>query len=137
MGGYLSCEEFIHAVIRKESYCRASEAKRLFHAAVDKGEGNITWKNFGISLEDWRLYLHQKEMQAQQTYASRQMQIKGLRGQQALKTHDQRMKVPGKKPLEAFGVRLPKGWGFPPSMILPASSRWRIQRIAASATIFR
>lgn len=115
--GYLSRDEFMACVTRKERYCRASEALRLFDAAVAvmPDGSNITWFNFGITASEWRQYLRGKQMAKQAHFAERQMIFRGLRNKEAIKTHDNRMKNEGKKPLEAFNTRLQRGWGFPPS----------------------
>jgi len=114
--GYLSRQEFMNCVNRKERYCRASEAARLFDSAVsDKEMGVIKWADFGITADDMRYYLHSKQMQAQKTFCDRQVQIKSLRGEKAIGDHSLRLKRPGRKPLHAFWTELSKGWGLPPS----------------------
>eukprot|EP00927_Polykrikos_kofoidii_P068301 TRINITY_DN63663_c0_g1_i1.p1 TRINITY_DN63663_c0_g1~~TRINITY_DN63663_c0_g1_i1.p1 ORF type:complete len:662 (-),score=104.50 TRINITY_DN63663_c0_g1_i1:163-2148(-) len=113
--GYLSQNEFLNILTRKERYCRASEALRLFDVAVAKGgQGTLSWSNFGITVDEWRNYQFDKQLQGNQTLCERQMQLNGSRLHKARADHEKRMKEPGKKPNEAFSTPLERGWGFPP-----------------------
>jgi len=128
--GYLSKNEFMSIVTRKERYCRASEATRLFRVAVGQGPSkNITWSDFGVTEEEWRLHLHSNQMQQLQAAKAKHLQLNGLRGELALKKHDQRSKQPPKKPVEAFGKQLPLGWGFPQNMFEPLRSKGMVVKV--------
>mmetsp|Transcript_129311 Transcript_129311/g.241844 ORF Transcript_129311/g.241844 Transcript_129311/m.241844 type:complete len:457 (+) Transcript_129311:143-1513(+) len=118
----LTRHEFMNVVTRQLRYCRASEALRLFDSRVAEGD-KIKFNDLGISAHDWIEYVNAKRMK-QNAYNNERRALlpassggDGQRGTRALADHDRRMKVPGKKPLEAFWTTLPKGWGFPPGFV--------------------
>merc|ERR1719353_1451350 len=97
-------------VLPSGSVCRASDSKRLFMFAVGREGGAITWKEFGITPQEWIEHGHFKrrlQISRQATSADR--------GQKALADHTRRILNPLAKTELSFGLPLPKGWGFPPN----------------------
>lgn len=119
--GDLSRQEFMSAVTRRLRYCRASEALRLFDSRVS--EGHFQFGHLGVGRQEWIEHVNGKRLKQQAHVNERQAMLPGSQGgggqrsKRAEEVHDRRMKVPGKKPLEAFWTTLPKGWGFPPGFI--------------------
>jgi len=114
--GSLSMVEFqsvvgtLQYVLPSGSVCRASDSKRLFMFAVGREGGAITWKEFGITPQEWIEHGHFKrrlQISRQATSADR--------GQKALADHTRRILNPLAKTELSFGLPLPKGWGFPPN----------------------
>lgn len=90
------------------SFCRPSDSKRLFMSVVKDGR-SITWKEFGITPQEWIEHHHNK----------RRMDVlrrKGVdRKEHSLAKHIKRTRNPIAKTELSFGSPLPKGWGFPPN----------------------
>lgn len=112
--GSLSMVEFqsvvgtLRYILPSGQVCRASDAKRLFQTAVPDG-GSITWKDFGISPQEWIEHSHFKRrlaMMKKETSSERQ--------HMAHSSHMRRIRNPVPKTDVAFWHPLPKGWGFPP-----------------------
>jgi len=115
--GSLSLVEFqsivgtLQYVLPSGSVCRASDSKRLFIFAVGSAaNATMTWKEFGITPQEWIEHGHFKrrlQMAKQASSAER----KG----KALADHHRRIQDPLPKTELSFGLPLPKGWGFPPN----------------------
>lgn len=113
--GSLSLVEFMTMVgtlgyvLPSGQNCRASDSKRLFLTTVPDG-GSITWKEFGITSQEWIEHIHFKR----QMEKARRSNSKG-RSLQAEASHVGRTRNPTPKTLLSFGMPLPRGWGFPPN----------------------
>ena len=103
-----------------------------------KEGSQIQFTDFGIDEEQWRTYVHGKRMSEYAANRDRKMKHDGQRQSNALKAHDGRIKAEGSKPFEAFGERLPPGWGPPPSFdTMRPSSGFAVVRPQTSGTAFR
>lgn len=118
--GYLSLTEWQTAVSGVCQYCRVSDARRLFNRAVGRsGQTYLTWKDLGITQQQWVEYtLEKREMK--QRWASAQIAGKSAAGlasraRSAEQKHAKRISNPFPWIPLAFRKNLPKGWGFPPN----------------------
>lgn len=110
--GSLSLVEFQSVVCGVLQYCRASDAKRLFvYASPD--QPCITWKELGVSSQEWVEHLHNKR-QAAIKRMTEGPYGKSKRNEAAVLEHIRRAKSPDPTTPLAFQMPLPKGWGFPP-----------------------
>jgi Ca2+-binding EF-hand superfamily protein len=113
--GSLSLVEFqsmvgtLQYVLPTGQNCRASDSKRLFLTTVPDG-GSITWKEFGITPQEWIEHIHFKRQQEK----ARLSNSKG-RAETAAKNHVGRTRNPVPQRVLSFGMPLPRGWGFPPN----------------------
>jgi hypothetical protein len=128
--GSLSCVEFQSVVCGVLRYCRASDAKRLFYAVLDEesqggddnkrgvekkkgkdaGRGLITWKEFGISAQEWLHYCHEMRQQKQRRALRF---VEKSRHQKAVEKHIHCQEDKTSRTDLAFGMPLPKGWVLP------------------------
>lgn len=121
--GSLSCVEFQSVVCGVLRYCRASDAKRLFYAVLDKesqaesfqqkndeGRGLITWKEFGITPQEWLHYSHERRQQNERRALRF---VEKSRHQRAVEKHISYKKDKTPRTDLAFGMPLPKGWAVP------------------------
>lgn len=113
--GSLSLVEFqsvvgnLQYILPSGSVCRASDSKRLFLHVVSDG-GSITWKEFGITPQQWIEHGHFKRrlLMAKKATSSQRHVL-------SLSDHINRTRNPTPKTELSFGLPLPKGWGFPPN----------------------
>merc|ERR1719261_2264038 len=101
--GSLSLVEFqsmvgtLQYVLPSGQNCRASDSKRLFLTTVPDG-GSITWKEFGITSQEWIEHIHFKR----QMEKARLSNSKG-RADAAAKDHVQRTRNPVAQRVLSFG----------------------------------
>merc|ERR1711977_427679 len=129
--GSLSCVEFQSGVCGVLQYCRANDAKRLFYGVLDKesqagvagtitshqgsgkkdaGRGLITWREFGITAQEWLHHCHEKREAA----ARRDRKWHEVsRNDKAIERHVGSIRDPKARTDLAFSMPLPKGWGLP------------------------
>eukprot|EP00929_Paragymnodinium_shiwhaense_P096650 TRINITY_DN5830_c0_g1_i1.p1 TRINITY_DN5830_c0_g1~~TRINITY_DN5830_c0_g1_i1.p1 ORF type:complete len:625 (+),score=124.07 TRINITY_DN5830_c0_g1_i1:123-1997(+) len=132
--GYVTQDEWVNYLTRVERYCRPSEALRLFESATGEGylagtfanairidangaqHQNVTWHNFGITVQEWQRHLREKQMKRQAVVKERWEVSRGARKQCAAKDHERRIKTPnGNRPELPFCTHPPRGWGqLPP-----------------------
>jgi len=129
--GSLSLVEFQTVVSTVLRYCRPADAKRLF-MSFSAAEGRLSWEDLGIKRHEWIAYTMERSIQERQRKAEARgdgfyneagfspRQLKGYA------THIERARNKQKRCDVAFGMPLPKGWGFPPDFhprnILPPLS---------------
>ncbi|CAE8615305.1 unnamed protein product, partial [Polarella glacialis] len=61
----LSLQEFQSAVCGTLMYCRPADARRLFLALSSDGGARVTWRDLGVSSQEWIEHLTQKKWQEQ------------------------------------------------------------------------
>jgi len=119
--GSLSMIEFQTIVTSVLEYCRTSEARRLFHTFVDETPGDtLTWQDLGITSQEWIQHSMQKRTRQKQREAADVANQRAPLGSSprcinAKQGHHLRIQDSKPRGNLAFGMPLPRGWGFPPT----------------------
>eukprot|EP00440_Ansanella_granifera_P032694 gb/GFBE01035469.1/.p1 GENE.gb/GFBE01035469.1/~~gb/GFBE01035469.1/.p1 ORF type:complete len:574 (+),score=102.45 gb/GFBE01035469.1/:1-1722(+) len=119
--GEIRESEFESVVCFKLRYCRNSDARRLYHAIPKQEAHRITWRDLGLSSQEWIEFLTQKKWQEQLRQNELNQAGKVGRGaREALENHYRRTQKQVPKLKMAFGEKMPPPtWGAP----LPKWSR--------------
>lgn len=117
--GSLSLVEFQSMVGSVLRYCRTSDAARLFLSFNADSSAKLTWEELGIGPTEWINHrLGQRTLERQRRL--RQLENSTAppgsspREQEAAVGHAKRVRDAKPRRDIAFGMPLPKGWGFPP-----------------------
>lgn len=106
---FQSAVESLRYILPSGQVCRAADTKRLFKIGCKDGR-SITWKEFGITSQQWiehRFNKRRKEMLRQRN--------RGTGQKQAEEDHVRRIRDPQSNAVLSFDSPLPRGWGFPPN----------------------
>lgn len=126
--GEITRSNFASVVVFKLCYCKkATEARRLFEALPKKEGHRITWRDLGLTAEEWLEFSTEKNWNLLQKRLDAQKKRAGDGARKALQSHYERSgkKGPqiklvfGEKPPE-FHDNLPKWW---PTTSRPLSAR--------------
>lgn len=91
MTGELSRASFLQVLARLE-YCRNSEARRLFEALPKKEPHRFTWRDLGLSSEDWVAFITARKWTRLQAALEAQKRRAGDGARKALATHKERQR---------------------------------------------
>jgi len=135
--GGLSMVEFQSVVSTVLRYCRPSEASRLFLSFNKDPQAMLTWDAIGITRPEWVNHLlAKKTKQLKHQAETRGKDGKGAelgRSPRQLNScawHRERLRNVQKRADVAFGMPLPKGWGFPPHFD-PRDGRMKLPPLSA------
>lgn len=126
--GMMTMKEFQLSVCQHLVYCRSTDARRLFEAMSKDGRC-FTWRDLGVSPQEWIEFLTQRNWQEQlKRNAAEAVYNKAMGGnprhKQALEVHYQRVRNQVEKPLIAFGQKPPEPWigtSLPAEIMRPQS----------------
>lgn len=119
--GEVTRSGFAAVVCFKLGYCKkAPEARRLFEALPKKDAHRITWRDLGLTAEDWLEFSTQKKWDVLQKRLEAQKRRAGDGARKALQQHYERSEKKGPQVKLVFGEKppvyhdnLPKWWSRP------------------------
>jgi len=119
--GEVTRSGFASVVCFKLGYCKkAPEARRLFEALPKKDAHRITWRDLGLTAEDWLEFSTQKKWDVLQKRLEAQKRRAGDGARKALQQHYERSEKKGPQVKLVFGEKppvyhdnLPKWWSRP------------------------
>jgi len=138
--GSLSLVEFQAQISSVLRYCRPSEATRLFLSFQNDPLGKMTWSQLGVSRAEWVNHILQRVSENNKRRAQRPVgsHVTGLgRSPRQLKSyevHSARLRNEKKQRDVAFGMPLPKEWGYPPYFDPLVEGRMKLPPLSARAT---
>jgi len=136
--GSIALTDFQAVVSTVLRYCRRSDASRLFFSfETGMAQGRLTWEELGIGRHVWANHVLEKRTMRLLLEAEKRGGTKSLapgsspRQVRSKSCHHDRIRNVNRRNDVAFGMPLPKGWGFPVDGFVPRDQAVKLPPLSA------